>query len=374
MTTIELAPDRRRAQRAGPSSGEMIVDCDIHPSLRSTDDLLPFMTRRWAHHFKTYGAIQRQPHLGSTPYPKTAPDTARRDAWPPGGGRPGSDLDFMRRQHLDPNGIGHGVLLPLQLGANTIRNTELGTALCAAINEWQIATWTSREPRLKGSLVVAPEDAQGAVAEIEKRAGDRSFVQVQFPMRTAEQPGARRYWPVFEAASRNGLPIGIHINTVGGGFTSSGSGWPSFYFQEHQSCAQSMKALLASFVFDGVFEHFPNLRLVLIEGGFGWVPSACWRMDRAWERMRDEVPDVRRPPSDYVREQVWLTTQPIEEPRNPQHLAEVIDWIGWDRLMFSSDYPHWDCDDARYAFPFKMTAAQRRAILHDNAAALYRLA
>ena len=52
--------------------------------------------------------------------------------------------------------------------------------------------------------------------------------------------------------------------------------------------------------------------------------------------------------------------QPIEEPDNPAHLNEIIDWIGWDRLMFSTDYPHWDFDDPRYAFKFNVTEAQKR--------------
>jgi predicted TIM-barrel fold metal-dependent hydrolase len=51
----------------------------------------------------------------------------------------------------------------------------------------------------------------------------------------------------------------------------------------------------------------------------------------------------------------------------------VLDWIGWDRLMFSSDYPHWDYDDPRLALSFKMTDAQRAGVLRDNAKALYRL-
>ena len=46
-----------------------------------------------------------------------------------------------------------------------------------------------------------------------------------------------------------------------------------------------------------------------------------------------------------MREHFWYTTQPVEEPEKPEHLADVIDWIGWDRLMFSTDYPHWDFDD-----------------------------
>jgi hypothetical protein len=63
----------------------------------------------------------------------------------------------------------------------------------------------------------------------------------------------------------------------------------------------------------------------------------------------------------------------MEEPEEPEHLYDVLGWIGWDKLMFSSDYPHWDYDDPGIALGFRMTEAQRAAIMRDNAKALYRL-
>ena len=77
----------------------------------------------------------------------------------------------------------------------------------------------------------------------------------------------------------------------------------------------------------------------MIESGFSWAPSLGWRMDKQWQRMRKETPHLTRPPSEYLREHFWFCTQPMEEPEDPSHLYDVLDWIGWDRLMFSSDYP-----------------------------------
>jgi len=126
-------------------------------------------------------------------------------------------------------------------------------------------------------------------------------------------------------------------------------------------------------VFEGVFERFPGLKVVLVEGGFAWAPALCWRMDKHWERMRAETPRVKRPPSEYVREHFWFTTQPIEEPDDPRHLADIMDWVGWDRLMFSTDYPHWDFDDPQHVFKFKAADANKALVFRDNAKALYRL-
>ena len=80
-----------------------------------------------------------------------------------------------------------------------------------------------------------------------------------------------------------------------------------------------------------------------------------WRMDQHFERFRDEVPHLKRRPSEYVREHFWFTTQPIDEPDEARHLRSLIEWVGVDRLLFSSDYPHWDFDDPRFAFKTPLT-------------------
>ena len=64
--------------------------------------------------------------------------------------------------------------------------------------------------------------------------------------------------------------------------------------------AQAMQAVLASLVFEGVFERFPKLRIVIMEGGLGWIPSFKARMDKNWRRgscMRTPSP----PPIDRTR-------------------------------------------------------------------------
>ena len=97
----------------------------------------------------------------------------------------------------------------------------------------------------------------------------------------------------------------------------------------------SMQNQAASLILEGVFEAFPNLKVCLIEGGFAWVPSLGWRLDAHWAKMRDEVPQVKRPPSEYMRTNLWFATQPVEEPENPDDLRQVFEWIGWDRMMYS---------------------------------------
>src|SRR4029079_14071058 len=148
----------------------------------------------------------------------------------------------------------------------------------------------------------------------------------------ANEPlGRHRYWPIYARAEEHGLPVGIHVGGYGG-HPPTGGVVPSYYVEEHQSNAHTMAATLSSLVIEGVPERFPRLKIVFIEGGFGWIASAIWRMARHFERFRSEVPHLKRKPSEYVREHFWFTTQPIDEPDEGKHLRALIDWVGVDRL------------------------------------------
>ncbi len=136
--------------------------------------------------------------------------------------------------------------------------------------------------------------------------------------------------------------------------------------------AQCQQTALASLVLEGVFERFPKLNMVMVEAGFGWAPSLAWRFDKHFEKLHSEVPHLKRKPSEYIREQVWWTTQPMEDPERREDLFDVINWIGWDRLLFATDYPHWDYDDPTQVLPMPLPEQQRRDFFFNNAMKLYR--
>jgi predicted TIM-barrel fold metal-dependent hydrolase len=248
-------------QEASAKSRLRIIDCDVHPSLHARSDLNPFLSKRWQQHLKTYGDHLRTPYIGTTPYPRSSPLIARRDAWPPTGGPPGSDLAFMRKQHLDPLDIEFGILQVLDLFIFSQQNLDFGAAIQRAINEWQVAHWTSREPRLKASILVGQDDTEAAIAEIERCARIGQYVQINISPRANEPLGRHRYWPIYARAEELGLPVGIHVGGYGG-HAPTGGGWPSYYAEEHQSNAHSMAATLTSLVIEGVFERFPRLKIV----------------------------------------------------------------------------------------------------------------
>jgi hypothetical protein len=345
-----------------------IIDCDIHP-FPKPGAVERYLPERWRKHVAQYGKFGTGPYADRGTYPRFQPYLSRRDSFPPNGGAPGSDVDFMREQLLDRYNIAYGVLEPL-LGGNTSRNLDAAAALCTAMNDWQAFEFVDPEPRLRASILVPMDDADAAIKEIEKRAGDWRFCQIQMGSKTSEPLGRRRYWPIFAAAQAHGLSIGLHVGGTGNSAPSAG-GWPQFYIEEHHSLVHSMQNQAASLILEGVFEAFPKLKIVMIEGGFAWVPVLGWRLDKHWAKMRDEVPQVKRPPSEYLRSHLWYATQPVEEPEYPGDLRQVFDWIGWDRMVFSSDYPHWDFDDPHTAFGFQMTEQEKRKLFRDNALDVY---
>lgn len=359
---------------ADGKSGEklMLADCDIHP-IQKPGELNPYLSVRWREHMATFGPHVRQGLAERIAWPRMMASGQRVDCYPPEGGPPGSSYEMLRDQHLDPNGIEHGMLIALSKGGMEERNQDFAAALMHATNQWQKDHWCDRDPRLHAGIVVNSEDPVTAVKEIELRAPDKAFKQIITSARTNEPLGRRRFWPVFAAAQETGLPIGLHPQAHPGGAPSTGLGWPSYYMQEHFTFTTASEPVAISLVMEGVFEQFPNLKIAMIEAGFSWAPILAWRMDRIWERMRKEVPHVKRPPSEYLKEHFWFATQPMEEPENPQDLLDIFDWVGWDRLMYSSDYPHWDYDDPRFVLRVKLDDGKKRKLFLDNAVALYGL-
>lgn len=345
-----------------------LIDCDLHNELHGdTLALLPYLPARWRQHVETFGARS----AAGGYYPRFMDH--REDARPPSGRRAGSDAAFTGTDYLDPFNVAYGILIPLS-AAGGQQNLELSAAMATACNDWQVAEWLDRDSRFRASITIPLEAPDLAVAEIKRRVADKRFVQVQFSGRPHEPLGRRKYWPIYEICEEYDLKIMSHaFGQYGQPIT--GTGWPSFYIEEHIGPAQAMQANIISLVTEGVFERFPGVKLLSVENGFGWIPSLMWRLDTSYKLLHAEVPHLKRLPSEYIRSNVYVTTQPMEEPHKPRQFLELLDHFGdmIDHLLFASDYPHWDADEPDESWPVALPDDLRRKIYHDNAAKLFGL-
>jgi len=141
----------------------------------------------------------------------------RTDAIPPGGGTPGSDYKFMRTQLLDRYDVEYAILGGDEgIEVFTLANPHLASALARAANDWMVQEWLPRDARLKGSVVVAPQDPSGAAEEIRRIGGHPDMVQVIVSSGSQRPYGDPVCWPMFHAAAEMGLPVAAHLGGQGG--------------------------------------------------------------------------------------------------------------------------------------------------------------
>jgi predicted TIM-barrel fold metal-dependent hydrolase len=340
------------------------IDCDIHPALPDTDALLPYLDEYW----REMVPMRIVQHLDLMSYPPAVPLTGRPD-WRPKRGKPGTDFDLLKSQALDGFGARYAICNVLN-GGHCLPGDDFAAALARATNDWIAREWLDRDPRLRASIVIPTENVELSVAEIERRAPDKRFVQIMV-LAAGERPlGKRSYWPIYRTAERHSLPIGIHAGTSYRHPPTS-VGWGSYYLEDYVAHAQSFQSQLLSLVSEGVFVEFPKLKVVLIESGFTWLPAFLWRFDNTWRGLRNDTPWVDRPPTEIVRDHVRLTLQPVDGPPDVQQFERLIEHIGSeDMLLFSTDYPHWQFE-GQNVLPAGLSESHLRKIMIENPLATY---
>jgi predicted TIM-barrel fold metal-dependent hydrolase len=351
-----------------------MIDCDVHNSWRSSRVLLPYLDpyfRDVLERGELPGGRDSFPHAHR---PWLHPEGfMRADAVPKDGATPGSDYELMCAQLLDRYDLEYAVLTGDEaIEVSTLANPRLASALARAANDWTLEEWLSRDARLKGSLVVAPQDPGAAAAEIRRLGTHPDFVQVLVSSGAQRPYGDPFYQPIWEAAAEVGLPAAAHLGGQGGVNTNpTGCGPPTFFWETHALFCETGMGHVASLIAHGVFERFPTLRFVLIECGVAWLPALLWRLDADYKALRKETPWLKRLPSEYAAEHIRLTTQPLEDPPDERHLWAVLEAIAGERtLLFASDYPHWDFDDPDQ---IRIPPEWRERVLGENARELYGL-
>jgi uncharacterized protein len=335
------------------------IDCDLHPTMPGLPALMPYLDDMWRETIVRRGVDE----LNTIAYPSNSPLTARAD-WRDERGKPASTAERLGKEALDPFGTSIAICNCLY-GVQATFSEDFGAAMARAVNDWIVHEWLDRDPRLRASIVVPQQNAEMAVAEIERCAPDRRFVQVMLLVSGELPLGRRQNWPIYEAAERHGLPIGIHAGSTYR-HPNTPVGWSSYLSEEYINQAGAFQTQLTSLVTEGVFAKFPELTVVLMESGVTWLPGYLWRLTKFWRGLRHEVPWVADPPATIVRERVRLTLQPFDGPPDPATITRFMEHLGSDELLlFSTDYPHWQFEGSA-AIPEGLDPALAQKIMVDN--------
>ena len=275
-----------------------------------------------------------------------------------------------RLADLDRAGVDVQVIYPTLLFVPLTDDDEFQAALEVSYNRWISERCGEAPDRLKWAASLPLRDPDAAEAEV-RRAKDAGAVALMcYGTVNNTLLHDPRYERVWAAAAECGLPIAVHV------------GWPGplrDLCDEHSSSlnVSFMLPLLIgfySFAGGGILDRHPDLRVIFLEGGAGWIPWYLERMDHYYpvaEFFRKSFgfePITSKSPESY-KDRIYTTCEAGE-----RLLPQVIDYLGEDNILISEDMPHLEAREGSGEDLGERTdiaADQRRKILYDNPARFY---
>jgi predicted TIM-barrel fold metal-dependent hydrolase len=220
--------------------------------------------------------------------------------------------------------------------------------------------------------MISPFDIDAAVAETKRCVKELGFRAIF--MRSNITNGRNwhddYYEPLWSLLEELEIPLGFHESSSTAGRQIGDNFEPNFMLR--RIVAQPMEQMLGlvSLCSGGVLARHPKLRVAFLEANCTWLPWLLWRLDEGWEREGDVwAKDLTMAPSEYFKRQVFVSVEPDEAG-----VKYVIDYLGTDRLVFSTDYPHGDSKFPHAVESFlklEITQDDKRKILWDNCAEFY---
>ena len=284
----------------------------------------------------------------------------------------------VQLEAMDTEGIDVAVVYPSRgLFALSVPDMDppFAAAMARAYNNW-LKDFCGEDPRrLIGAGMISPFDVNDAVSEARRCVKELGFRGVFLRPnivngRNWHDPYYEPLWTMLEELQ---VPLGFHEG-AGALLPQVGEQFGANAMLKHVYCHPIEMMLAAgSFCMGGILERHPRLRAAFLEGNCGWVPFLMWRMDEHWERQGDVyAPELKMAPSEYFKRQCFVSAECDEVP-----VKYVIDAIGDDRIVFSTDFPHGDSKFPRAVASFlelPISEESKRKILWDNCAAYYGLA
>ena len=348
-----------------PGEPDNLIDCDVHELIASAVELLPYVGPEW----RPY--LEYDPTILRTKDFYVEPPGFEQEAVP----ATSAERTDAIRGYLDGCGIRHAVLSTNNQAVSILPQSHYAAVVARAYNTWLAENVLAADERLLGSITIAAQEPELAAAEIARLGDDPRFVQVAVPITSPSQPwGHPSYDPIWRACVDHDLPVAMHLAPSAGlGGRPNFAGWPRTFVEWRSQNHSLFQSQLISMVVRGTFEKFAELKVVMVEGGFAWVPSVLWRLDQSWRGVRFEAPWLRRPPSDYVRDNVRFTTNPFPAPDDLRDLNRVIEMLDSDEmLLFGSGYPRGGWDRAE-AVSAALDERLRAKVMWENASTVYRL-
>ncbi|MGK2914636.1 MAG: amidohydrolase family protein [Porticoccaceae bacterium] len=254
------------------------------------------------------------------------------------------------------------------------------SACFQAYNRWLQGFCGELPNRLFGLAQTAVASVDSAIADF-KRAKEMGMVGMMMTGNPQhEDYDHRDYDALWECAVDLDLPICFHI------LTSSDHGVETAFKAERGHAAngfmniiRGVQNVMGVFLFGGVFERHPKLKMVVAEGDAGWVPHYMYRADHAAERLGTGLDRfISKKPSEYVRNNVWFTFQDDATAYQTEVLVGDKALVDGHNLIWASDYPHTDSTyprsrQVRETQMAKLNEFQKNNILHDNVRNLFNL-
>ena len=346
--------ERTYAPEVGPAVDEALISADSH--VIEPEGL-------WKENLPK-ALRDRAPNLGGA---------RRNDA--PGGMNKSERVNEMAR-----DGVSAEVLYPTHgLKTLVLGDRDLEEACVRVYNDWLADYCSAAADRLIGLGLLSTYRIEAAIEEMERcrKAGMSGVVVWQVP--APELPfTSRHYDPLWARAQDLDMPVSLHILS-GHGYNLRQAFGEGDRGIEQERTSVNLKLVYAmdalyDFIFSGVLERFPRLKLVLVENEIGWLPFILEQWDYYYQRHgRDRTSlDLTMLPSEYFNRQVYATFF------NDAVGGRLLSWWGADNCMWSSDYPHGNSTwpDSRRIVARDMGALPvdvRAKLLRDNVAKLYRI-
>jgi uncharacterized protein len=345
-----------------------IVDVDVHHSWVDPSEVIRYLPKEWREvaESKPKGAFM-PPSIGGSVFPNSG---RILDTFAAGFVR-GTEEQKLREKLVDKYNYYRCILTHDvgQYGAHP--NPYYAAAVCQAVNDWNIDTWLEKDDRFYSVIVIPSSDPEAAAKEI-RRVGDHpKLPSVCMAANTLGRPaGDPIYDPIYRAASDMGLHIAHHYGAAdrpGHGVTMAGGHMNNGLIRISQMSQMAM-TYVSSYIVHGTFEKFPDLKVLIKEYGTAWLPSVMIRLDDDYAMLKKESPWVKRLPSEYVREYMKLSTQPLEESPKQSQLIDVLGLVDGieDLLCFSTDWPHWSADEPAWVLRH-LPKSWHRKVMYQNA-------